>query len=79
VTVLLMVATPRLAASGARLAEQVERRRGNRAVPASPEGAAAVDEYAHLEHHVIVAGYGEAARQLVRVLRARACRFSSRR
>ena len=68
VTVLLMVATPRLAASGARLAEQVERRRGNRAVPASPEGAAAVDEYAHLEHHVIVAGYGEAARQLVRVL-----------
>ena len=68
VTVLLMVATPRLAASGARLAERLERRRGIRAVPASPEGVAAVDEFAHLEHHVIVAGYGEAARQLVRVL-----------
>ena len=68
-TVVLMVATPQLTALGARVAPTLEppprgrRRRG---------GARAEERHRRdvraPSHHVIVAGYGEAARQLVRVL-----------
>jgi monovalent cation:H+ antiporter-2, CPA2 family len=68
-TVLLMVATPQLTNLGARLAEKLtrqQRRAAAEAAAARPDVSA--DTFRHLEHHVIVAGYGVAARQLVRVL-----------
>ena len=69
-TVLLMVATPQLAALGWRLAAHLARRpaRAMAAARARPDASSA-EAFGHLQHHVIVAGYGEAARQLVRVLR----------
>jgi CPA2 family monovalent cation:H+ antiporter-2 len=68
-TVLLMVGTPRLAAIGAGLAARLERHGALKAIAQRPGGdRAAADEFAHLADHVIVAGYGDAARQLVRVL-----------
>jgi len=66
-TVLLMVATPGLAALGARAAGKLERRAAAAAGPAEPESAAHLPR---LENHVVVAGYGRAARRLVRVLHA---------
>jgi len=67
-TVLLMVATPRLAHLGGGLGERLARRQTVSAGPTAA-GDVAHDQFAHFEHHVIVAGYGQAARQLVRVLR----------
>ena len=68
-TVLLMVATPQLTALGSRLAQQLQQRRvraAAKAAIAKPEIPAGA--FGHLQHHVLVAGYGEAARQLVHVL-----------
>ena len=67
-TVLLMVATPRLAQLGGRLGEMVTRRQAP-STKATESGGVVHDPFAGVEDHVIVAGYGQAARQLVRVLR----------
>ncbi|MDX1531095.1 MAG: cation:proton antiporter, partial [Rhodothermales bacterium] len=69
-TVLLMVATPFLASLGSRIGRQMaEREQGQReaVMEAAAEGLAA--EHHGIENHVVVAGYGRAARRLVRVLR----------
>ncbi len=66
-TVVLMVATPGLMALGSRVAGRLEKRRDAVAVPDVP-GAPPPDRFAHLEDHVVVAGYGQAARRLVRAL-----------
>ena len=66
-TVTLMVVTPLLMQAGSRLARQMEARRerkGAEAMDAASSGAHAPD----IEDHVIVAGYGQAARRLVRIL-----------
>jgi CPA2 family monovalent cation:H+ antiporter-2 len=64
-TVVLMVVTPLLTSLGTRLA-----RRGEEPLVIDetvPEAAGLAE--ARLENHVVVAGYGDAARRLVRVLR----------
>jgi CPA2 family monovalent cation:H+ antiporter-2 len=66
-TVLLMIATPLLTQLGSRLASRLEARRG--AVEREQLADSAPSHAVDLENHVIVAGYGEAARQLVRALR----------
>jgi CPA2 family monovalent cation:H+ antiporter-2 len=66
-TVLLMVLTPFLARAGGWLAGGMERR-GGAAVP--EETDAPPEHLPRLEGHVVVAGYGEASRRLVRVLRS---------
>lgn len=63
-TVILMVATPLLTSLGGRLANRVERLPDD----VEPEAPQALEEGLALENHVVVAGYGEAARRLVRVL-----------
>ena len=66
-TVVLMVVTPLLMQAGSRLARKMEERhehKGAEAMDAASSGAHAAD----IEDHVIVAGYGQAARRLVRVL-----------
>ena len=73
-SVVLMVLTPLLAAGGSRLHDLLARRRTSGAVGASEpvEAAAAMPEEgpaAGLEGHVLIAGYGAAARSLVRALR----------
>ncbi len=66
-TVLLMIATPVLTRLGAQLAAHMGGRRAARAAAAA--AAEPLPQHAPaLENHVIVAGYGGAARQLVRVL-----------
>jgi CPA2 family monovalent cation:H+ antiporter-2 len=65
-TVVLMVATPFLTSLGARSASAIERKLA-RAMPEEPEGPSP-SAGAPTADHVIVAGYGEAARRLVRVL-----------
>jgi CPA2 family monovalent cation:H+ antiporter-2 len=67
-TVLLMVATPRLAQLGGRLGEMVTRRQ-SAATNLTESSGVVHSPFAGVEDHVIVAGYGQAARQLVRVLR----------
>jgi CPA2 family monovalent cation:H+ antiporter-2 len=68
-TVLLMVATPHLTALGGWLARKLEGRAVRSAARAvAGQAEVSAETFAHLQHHVIVAGYGEAARQLVRVL-----------
>ncbi|HSP97762.1 MAG TPA: cation:proton antiporter [Candidatus Dormibacteraeota bacterium] len=63
-TVLLMVATPLLTSLGVAFGRRVGHLEEVRAEKAAPETAA----HAGLENHVVVAGYGEAARRLVRML-----------
>lgn len=63
-TVLLMVATPLLTSLGVALGRRVGGLQEAHAAAAAPAPAAHV----RLENHVIVAGYGAAARRLVRVL-----------
>ena len=67
-TVVLMIATPYLASA----ASWLEARRGSRAPGGRPAGVEAAGEDdlegLRLENHVVVAGYGAGARQLVRVL-----------
>ncbi len=68
-TVVLMVATPFLTAFGARSAEKIERKLAVAGhAPAEPEDLQAASDLPEFENHVIVAGYGEAARRLTRVL-----------
>jgi CPA2 family monovalent cation:H+ antiporter-2 len=66
-SVVLMIVTPQLNAAGAALAARLERRQ------LEPEGSTESEAHAHqfadLSRHVIVAGYGPAAMQLVHVLR----------
>ena len=63
-TVLLMVATPLLTSVGVAFGRRVGRLEEQRVEQAAP----ATSAHAGLENHVVVAGYGEAARRLVRVL-----------
>jgi CPA2 family monovalent cation:H+ antiporter-2 len=64
-TVVLMVATPALVAFGSRIARGTRAPEGSSAAPRSEGGAADGEAFAHLRDHVIVAGYGQAARRLV--------------
>ena len=66
-TVVLMVATPFLMNIGSGLAAKMVKRREFAAMPAD-DGGESLGEELGLEDHVIVAGYGDAARCLVRVL-----------
>jgi CPA2 family monovalent cation:H+ antiporter-2 len=66
-TVILMVATPLLTSLGGRLATRVEARQVARAETMAPPPLETIPQ---LENHVVVAGYGLAARRLVRVLEA---------
>ena len=66
-SVMLMVVTPQLASIGARLGARLERRGLVDALPAADEELS-LETFAHMSKHVVVAGYGEAARSLVRVL-----------
>jgi CPA2 family monovalent cation:H+ antiporter-2 len=66
--VVLMVVTPQLAALGARLAERLGVGHARSGAAAAREPEAGPETFAHLQQHVIVAGYGDGARQLVRVL-----------
>ncbi|MDI1241279.1 MAG: cation:proton antiporter [bacterium] len=66
-TVVLMVATPFLMNFGSGLAAKIVRKRETAGMPADDNGESLGESLA-LEDHVIVAGYGDAARCLVRVL-----------
>ncbi|HZB46556.1 MAG TPA: NAD-binding protein, partial [Pyrinomonadaceae bacterium] len=66
-TVVLMVATPLLMQAGSKLARSIESRRTEREA-ARAEDAPPPEHLAEIEDHVVVAGYGQAARRLVRVL-----------
>lgn len=63
-TVLLMVATPLLTSVGVAFGRRVVRLEEDRVAATEPQPS----PHAVLENHVIVAGYGESARRLVRVL-----------
>ncbi|HEX8556902.1 MAG TPA: cation:proton antiporter [Pyrinomonadaceae bacterium] len=66
-TVVLMVLTPPLMQAGSRLARRIERKHdAGRAEDL--DDAAPPEHLAGVEDHVIVAGYGQGARRLVRVL-----------
>jgi CPA2 family monovalent cation:H+ antiporter-2 len=66
-TVVSMIITPFLTQIGSRLAQKIERHRTTReAEEMTPQPLP--PEFPPLDNHVIVAGYGDAARQLVRVL-----------
>ena len=65
-TVVLMALTPVVAPLGARLGQRIERAGDARA--AEPEAEPDAGAFADLENHVIVAGYGDAARHLVHIL-----------
>jgi len=66
-TVILMVATPFLMNIGSGLAAKIVRKRESVGMPAEDNGESLGEELG-LEDHVIVAGYGDAARCLVRIL-----------
>jgi CPA2 family monovalent cation:H+ antiporter-2 len=66
-TVVLMVATPFLMRVGSGLSTKIVRRRETAGMPADDSAESLGDALA-LEDHVIVGGYGDAARCLVRVL-----------
>jgi len=68
-TVLLMVVTPPMTAGGVRFSGWLKARRLRRAASAATEPTEAeVARLPRLVNHVVVAGYGAAARRLVRVL-----------
>ena len=67
-TVTLMVATPFLAAMATRVGGRMEARATAAALQKAPEDTSAA-HLPRLDDHVVVAGYGDAARRLVRVLR----------
>ncbi len=69
-TVVLMVLTPVLAQLGTRLGRWIERRQETQNAAALDAADVLSEEYAHLENHVIVAGYGQTARRLVPILAA---------
>lgn len=66
-TVVLMVLTPLLMNVGSGLAAKIVRKRETAGMPADDDGES-LGEALGLEDHVIVAGYGDAARCLVRIL-----------
>jgi CPA2 family monovalent cation:H+ antiporter-2 len=66
-TVVLMVLTPFLTQAGTRLARGLETRHATAGAPAETDEPPA--HIPRLENHVVVAGYGDAARRLSRVLR----------
>lgn len=68
-TVLLMVLTPLLTLIGSHVAAKVERVRATRESSGADEPMPLAAGHAAPSDHVIIAGYGAAARQLVRVLR----------
>lgn len=69
-TVVLMVLTPFLMNIGSKLSAGLENKIKRRDIPDENETAEALPSHlAELEDHVIVAGYGQAARYLVRVLK----------
>jgi monovalent cation:H+ antiporter-2, CPA2 family len=67
-TVVLMVLTPLLMQAGSRLARKIEEKHNRRGAEAL-EGESSAGHSPDIEDHVIVAGYGQAARRLVRVLK----------
>ena len=67
-SVVLMVLTPLLAWLGRKLSSGIEHRRTN-AEAISMDAEPLPDNLPYLDNHVIVAGYGEAARRLVRILK----------
>ena len=67
-TVVLMVLTPLLMRVGSGLSSKIVRKRELAGMPKTEEAAESLGENLGLEDHVIVAGYGQAARCLVRVL-----------
>lgn len=67
-TVVLMILTPLLTKMGAMLGNRLEIRKGQRDATAMMDFEPAAAEIPYLDDHVIVAGYGQAARRLVRVL-----------
>ena len=68
-TVVLMVATPFLMKIGDRLSTKIEKKTKLATLPKDEDIAEQIPSHVtDLEDHVIVAGYGEAARYLVRVL-----------
>ncbi len=69
-TVLSMIITPFLTQIGGRLAGKIERKHAAREARAAEARATepVPEEFARLTNHVIVAGYGDAARHLVHVL-----------
>ena len=66
-TVVLMVVTPLLMQAGSRLARKIEEKHQRKGAEAL-EGEATEGHAPDIEDHVVVAGYGQAARRLVRVL-----------
>ena len=68
-TVVLMIATPFLMSFGRGLSTRLENR-SERVDPIAPVAAEISPHSFELEDHVIVAGYGQAARSLVKVLNA---------
>lgn len=64
-TVVLMVATPLMMRLGGTVSERIVRKRE---IPADEPDESIGETVLELEDHVIVAGYGQAARSLVRVL-----------
>jgi len=71
-TVVLMVFTPALAALGSRLQRRLVARQKAAEVQreAGGDGEIEAGEIPYRENHVLVAGYGQAARRLVRVLKS---------
>lgn len=67
-TVTLMILTPFLTKIGTRLASRIEDRKVQRDANALMESEPSAEDIPYLQDHVIVAGYGQAARRLVRVL-----------
>ncbi|MEL6703514.1 MAG: cation:proton antiporter [Bacteroidota bacterium] len=68
-TVLMMAATPGLVALAGRVQGKLRDKMGAASDAAAPMPTVDDAHFAHLHDHVIVAGYGGAARKLVRVLR----------
>lgn len=70
-TVVLMIATPFLMKIGERLSKKIEKKHIAAGLPDDEAVAEQVSSHAvDLEDHVIIAGYGEAARFLARVLKS---------
>ena len=67
-SVVLMVATPQLATLGSRVRLKLEHRREVVDSTEAQEEGLSSATFAHLSDHVVVAGYGHAARHLVQVL-----------
>lgn len=67
-SVILMVLTPFLAQAGYWMQARLERRT-TATLAQKAQAQEATEHFGHLQNHVIVAGYGSAGQQLVRVLR----------